>query len=118
MNKEDFEELFPDIKMQQFETVVVENRKTIEELVVSAMNSLKMGLVYYESYGKKIKVFTSEKMRLALQGMEKGAKVVNPNTGQQGTVVSEKPFIVCGIYCIRVRLGDSEDLYDCSFFVE
>ena len=107
MTKEDFIKKFPDIKVQQFET----------ESILSKQEIMDMGLVYYEHCGCNITVFTSDKMKTELQKMIPGYKVKEPNTGEVGTVVSDK-FIVCGNYCVRVRFPSGEDVYDCDFFID
>lgn len=56
-------------------------------------------------------------MKTELQKMIPGYKVKEPNTGEVGTVVSDK-FIVCGNYCVRVRFPSGEDVYDCDFFID
>lgn len=64
-----------------------------------------------------VTVFTSDKMKSELAKMKPGYQVTDPNTGEVGTVVSDK-FIVCGNYCVRVQFPSSEDVYDCDFFIE
>ena len=56
-------------------------------------------------------------MKSELAKMKPGYQVTDPNTGEVGTVVSDK-FIVCGNYCVRVQFPSSEDVYDCDFFIE
>ena len=100
MTKKDFIKKFPDVKVQQFET------KTI----------LDMGLIYYEQCGCNVTVFTSDKMKSELNKMKPGYQVTDPNTGEVGTIISDR-FIVCGNYCVRVKFPSGEDVYDCDFFV-
>ena len=117
MTKEDFIKKFPDIKVQQFETESILSKQEIMDIVEQSTKSMDMGLVYYEHCGCNITVFTSDKMKTELQKMIPGYKVKEPNTGEVGTVVSDK-FIVCGNYCVRVRLPSGEDVYDCDFFID
>lgn len=76
-----------------------------------------MGLIYYEHSGRNITVFISDKMKAELAKMAPGLQVIDPNTGETETVVSDK-FIVCGNYCVRVEFTSDSDVYDCDFFVE
>ena len=46
----------------------------IMKIVEEAMSSLSMGLIAYESSGKKIKCYTSDKMKAALDKLVKGDK--------------------------------------------
>lgn len=86
------------------------------DIVEQATKSMDMGLVYYEHSGCNITVFTSDKMKAELAKMVPGFQVTDPNTGETGTVVSDK-FIVCGNYCVRVEFPSGSDVYDCDFFV-
>lgn len=117
MIKEDFIKKFPDIKVQQFETDTILSKQEIMDIVEQATKSMDMGLVYYEHCGCSITVFTSDKMKAELAKMLPGYQVKDPNTGETGTIVSEK-FIVCGNYCVRVVFPSGEDVYDRDFFVE
>lgn len=56
-------------------------------------------------------------MKSELDKMKPGYQVTDPNTGEFGTIVSDK-FIVCGNYCVRVHFPSGEDVYDCDFFIE
>ena len=56
-------------------------------------------------------------MKAELAKMVPGYKVTDPNTGETGTIVSEK-YIVCGNYCVRVEFSSGTDVYDCDFFIE
>ena len=116
MTKRDFIKEFPDVKIQLFETIVVESRSSIQKIVEEAIKSLNMGLVYYESSGKKIKVFTSNIMKKKLDSMTIGSKVKDPNSGLTGKIVSEK-IIVCGCYCVRVEFPNHSDVYDCNYLI-
>lgn len=55
-------------------------------------------------------------MKTELAKMVPGYKVTDPNTGETGTVVSEK-YIVCGNYYVSVEFPSGSDVYDCDFFV-
>ena len=87
MTKEDFIKKFPDIKVQQFETETILSKQEIMD------------------------------MKAELAKMVPGYQVTDPNTGETGTIVSEK-YIVCGNYCVRVEFPSGSDVYDCDFFVE
>ena len=117
MTKEDFIKKFPDIKVQQFETETILSKQEIMDIVEQATQSMDMGLVYYEHCGCNITVFTSDKMKAELAKMVPGYQVTDPNTGETGTIVSEK-YIVCGNYCVRVEFPSGTDVYDCDFFIE
>lgn len=117
MTKNDFIKKFPDVKVQQFETDTILSKQEIMEMVKQFTNSLDMGLIYYEQCGCNVTVFASDKMKSELAKMKPGYQVTDPNTGEVGTVVSDK-FIVCGNYCVRVQFPSSEDVYDCDFFIE
>lgn len=69
-----------------------------------------------EKSGCDITVYTSDKMKAFLDKIEPGFQVIEPNTGETGTILSEK-FIVCGNYCVRVKFPSGEDVYDCDFFI-
>lgn len=90
MIKEDFIKKFPDIKVQQFETDTILSKQEIMDIVEQATKSMDMGLVYYEHCGCNITVFTSDKMKAELAKMLPGYQVKDPNTGETGTIVSEK----------------------------
>lgn len=117
MTKQDFLKKFPDVQVQQFQTKTVLSKQEIMDIVEQAVKSMDMGLVYYEHCGCDITVFTSDKMKAELDKMVTGCRVTDPNTGETGTVVSDK-FIVCGNYCVRVKFPSGEDVYDCDFFME
>lgn len=119
MNIADFKKKFPDVKLQLLETEEIISRRDIEEVVVNMTRSMGMGLIYYESRGKKIKVFTSDKMKQMQDKMVPGYRVKNKNTGMEGTVIDENLYIICGSPCVKVRMDDGyEDAYDVEFFIE
>lgn len=117
MVKEDFIKKFPDVKIQKFETETLLSKQEIMDIVEQAMQSLNTGLIYYESSGCNIIIFTSDKMKNELDMMKPGHHVTDPNTGEVGIVISEK-FIVCGNYCVRVKFPNGSDVYDCDFFID
>lgn len=118
MVKEDFVDKFPDVKIQQFETKVVLSHSEVIKLVEEAMTSLGMGLIHMERRGRKITCFTSDKMKNALDKMVKGFTVIEPNTGEEGVVLSDKPFLNCGEYCVRVEFPGEEFIYSCEYFID
>lgn len=88
------------------------------DIVEQATKSMNMGLVYYEHRGCNITVFTSDKMKNALDKMVKGFTVIEPNTGEEGIVLSDKPFLNCGKYCVRVEFPGEEFIYSCEYFID
>ena len=118
MIKKDFVEKFPDVKVQVFETKVVLSYAEIIKLVEEAMTSLGMGLIHMECRGRKITCFTSGKMKTALDNMIKGAKVVDPNTHEEGTITSDKPFLMCGEYCVNIDFPSDSGAYSCEYFID
>lgn len=117
MTKNDFIKKFPDVKVQHLQTKCVFSSQEVIDTVVSALDFLGYGLIYFEKSGCDITVFTSDKMKSELDKMNPGYQVTDPNTGEVGTVVSDK-FIVCGNYCVRVKFPSGEDVYDCDFFID
>jgi hypothetical protein len=117
MNKENFRKKFPDIKLQQLTTAFVFSRAKVEETVLKLVEGLDTGLLYYEYDSKTIKVFTSDTFQTRLESMKQGDSVVLPNLGFKGTVMSEKPFLICGSLCIRVDFDGDVDAYDCGLFM-
>ena len=118
MVKEDFVDKFPDVKIQQFETKVVLSHSEVIKLVEEAMTSLGMGLIHMERRGRKITCFTSDKMKNALENMIKGAKVVDPNTHEEGTITSDKPFLMSGEYCVNIDFPSDSGAYSCEYFID
>lgn len=117
MKKQDFIKKFPDVKVQQFETYKILSKRDIMKIVEEAMSSLNMGLIAYESSGKKIKCYTSDKMKAALDNMIKGAKVIDPNTLEEGIITSDKPFLMCGEFCVDVNFPSSSGAYSCEYLI-
>lgn len=119
VTKNTFKKKFPDVKVQRLETKVVFSKREIEKTVVDMCNMCGFGLLYYESSGKKITVYTSDKMKEGMRKMIDGAELTDPNTGRHVKVVSREPFIVGGEYCIRVQFtDDSNDVYSCEYFID
>lgn len=118
MTKEDFIKKFPDVKVQQFETAVIFSHREVEETVDAACTSLGFGLIYVERQGRKITCFTSAKMKVALDKMVKGAKLTDPNTNEEGTVTSDKPFLMGGEYCVNVDFPSDSGAYSCEYFID
>lgn len=117
MKKQDFIKKFPDVKVQQFETYKILSKRDIMKIVEEAMSSLNMGLIAYESSGKKIKCYTSDKMKAALDKLVKGAKVLDPNTLEEGIITSDKPFLMCGEFCVDVNFPSSSGAYSCEYLI-
>lgn len=118
MEKEYFEDKFPDVKKIKAETNKVLSKSEVQDLVMKMVSSFDTGLVYYSYYGKNLEVFTSDKMKVELQAMKKGDKVINPETGEEGEVISDSPTIVGGTLCIKVSFPSETSLFDCDFFVQ
>lgn len=120
VTKNTFKKKFPDVKVQRLETKVVFSKREIEKTVVDMCNMCGFGLLYFEAAGKKITVYTSDKMKNELEKMKKGAELmVDADTGQPVIVTSDEPFLVGGEYCIRVQFPDgSNDVYSCEFFID
>lgn len=119
VTKDTFKKKFPDVKVQRLETKVVFSKREIEKTVVDMCNMCGFGLLYYESSGKKITVYTSEKMKQELDLMIVGAELTDKNTGETVRVVSDEPFIVGNEYCIRIQFpAGSEDVYSCEYFID
>lgn len=118
MVKEDFIEKFPDVKVQKLETTVVLSASEAEKVVYDAMASLGMGLIHVERRGRCITCFTSDKMKSALDKMVKGAKLLDPNTNEEGTITSDKPFLMGGEYCVNVDFPSDSGAYSCEYFID
>lgn len=114
-----FKKKFPDVHVQKLQTAVVFSRKQVEETVLNMCNSLGVGLIYYGYSNKWITVYTSKKMKKALDSMKPGTEVFHEHYGVYGKVVSEEPFIICGELCIRVDFGGFPEagVYSCISFV-
>lgn len=118
MVKEDFIAKFPDVKVHKFETAVVFSYREAQETVDAACTSLGMGLIYMERQDRKITCFTSDKMKAALDKMVKGAKLLDPNTNEEGTITSDKPFLMCGEYCVNIDFPSDSGAYSCEYFID
>lgn len=118
MTRKDFIKKFPDVKVQQFETFKVLSKQDIMNTVEEAMSSLDMGLIYYQSSGKKITCFTSDKMKVELDKMMAGNTLVDPITGELGVITSDKPFLICGEYCVNIDFPSTSGAYSCEYFID
>lgn len=118
MNKSTFKKQFPDVSVQVITLEKVLSRKDKEEFVSKLVAGLNTGLITYEDSGRSLKIFTSYRLKHAIDGMTKGSQVLDENSGRVGTITSEQPFI-CGCeMCIRVDFGDSSDVYACTYFAK
>ena len=110
VTKTTFKKKFPDVKVQKLQTSVVFSRQQVEETVLKMCNSLGTGW---------ITVYTSEKMKKALDSMKPGSEVFHEHFGAYGKVMSDKPFVICGELCIRVDFGGIPEsgAYSCVCFV-
>ena len=106
-----FKSDFPDIQRQVVETSLVMPRHEIEKIVLGLCEFSETGLVYYESSGKKITVYTSDELRQWLNNLCAG-DVIALN-GEDLEVVDAKPVLICGTLCIRCSNGKRSDQYDC-----
>lgn len=117
MNKQNFKKQFPDVCIQDITFDDILSRSVIESKVLELVSGLDTGLITYESSGRKLKVFTSDRLKASLENMVKGYQVLDQNTGLTGTVTSDQPFI-CGCeMCVRVDFGKSSDVYACTYFL-
>lgn len=118
MNKSMFKKKFPDVSIQEITLAKVVSRKDKEEIVLKLVAGLNTGLITYQDGGRSLKVFTSYRLKNAIDAMTKGLRVLDENRGLVGTVVSESPFI-CGCeMCLRVDFGEGSDVYACSYFAK
>lgn len=118
VTKNTFKKKFPDVKVQKLETDCVFSNNEVHKTVIDMCSMCGFGLIYFEYNRKTITVYTSEKMKHALEGMSKGEVLLDENTGQTVNVISDKPFIVGGKYCIRIQFPDGkEDVYSCEYFI-
>lgn len=116
MEKQDFKKSFPDVCVQEITFKPFLSRKDIEDKVIKLVEGLQTGLLYYESSGRKLKVFTSYQLKDKLDKMVKGEQVIDENTGLVGTITSEKPFVCSHEMCVRVSFGENSDVYSCIYF--
>ena len=119
VTKTTFKKKFPDVKVQKLQTSVVFSRQQVEETVLKMCDSLGTGLLYYNYANRWITVYTSEKMKTALDSMKPGSEVFHEHYGVYGKVMSDKPFVICGELCIRVDFGGLPEngVYSCVCFV-
>ena len=106
-----FKSDFPDIQRQVVETSLVMPRHEIEKIVLGLCEFSETGLVYYESSGKKITVYTSDELRQWLNSLCAGDVIAF--NGEDLEVVDAKPVLICGTLCIRCSNDKSSDQYDC-----
>lgn len=119
VTKTTFKKKFPDVKVQKLQTEVVFSRKRVEDTVLQMCEMMGVELLYYSYSNKWITVYTSEKMKKALDSMKPGSEVFHEHYGVYGKVMSDKPFVICGELCIRVDFGGMPDsgAYSCVCFV-
>lgn len=117
MNKQDFKKQFPDVCMQDITFESILSRGMIENKVLELVAGLDTGLITYESSGKKLKIFTSDRLKASLENMVKGYQVLDQNTGLTGTITSDKPFMSSCEMCVRVEFGVNSDIYACTYFL-
>lgn len=117
MNKQSFKKKFPDVCLQDITFDDILSRSVVESKVLELVAGLDTGLIVYESSGRKLKVFTSDRLKSQLENMIKGYQVLDENTGIVGTVTSEKPFICSCEMCVRVDFGKGADVYACTYFL-
>ena len=110
---------FPDVKMQQLETYHVESRASVEKIVEGFMKSFNSGLIYYDYSSKIIRIFTSDIMLDHLSKMVKGATVIDPNTGKEGTIISDcwNIYHSCAP-SVTVDFNGSKEAYYCEYFIK
>lgn len=113
--KSDFIILYPDVAVQKIELVCRLPKKEIEKTLIEMTNSMGIGLLYYQSSGVQVEVFTSVQFGKFMNTMTEGVILVDLN-GTTHKVVSEKPFICGGEFCIRTECEGREDVYSCTFF--
>lgn len=118
MNKSTFKKQFPDVSVQEITLEKVLSRKDKEEIVYKLVTGLNTGLITYEDSGRSLKIFTSYRLKHAIDRMTKGSPALDENSGRVGTITSEQPFILGCEMCIRVDFGDSSDVYACSYFAK
>ena len=119
VTKTTFKKKFPDVKVQKLQTEVVFSRKHVEDAVLQMCGMMGLGLLYYSYSNKWITVYTSDKMKKALDSMKPGTEVFHEHYGVYGKVISEEPFIICGELCIRVDFGGmlESGVYSCTCFL-
>lgn len=117
MKLQDFKKKFKDVAVQKLQTKQVLSRAAIQDVVTGFIDGFGTGLVFYEYYGKDITIYTSEIFKNNLMTLEKGSQVLDENTGKVGTVVSDKPYIMCGELCVRVDFGGDIDAFSCKYFM-
>mgnify|MGYP000972694201 FL=1 len=66
MNKSTFKKQFPDVCVQDITLEKVLSRKDKEEIVLKLVTGLNTGLIYYQDEGRALKVFTSYRLKHAI----------------------------------------------------
>lgn len=115
MKKQDFKKKFPDVCVQEITFEQILSRAAIETKVLALIGGLQTGLLYYESYGKELTVFTSYQFRDVLNKMVEGEQVLGEDSDIVGTIISPVPFICNREMCVRVSFGDRSDIYPCNY---
>lgn len=69
VTKTTFKKKFPDVKVQKLQTEVVFSRKHVEDTILQMCGMMGLGLLYYSYSNKWITVYTSEKMKKALDSI-------------------------------------------------
>ena len=90
VTKTTFKKKFPDVKVQKLQTEVVFSRKHVEDTVLQMCGMMGLGLLYYSYSNKWITVYTSDKMKKALDSMKPGTEVFHEHYGVYGKVISEE----------------------------
>lgn len=117
MNKNTFKKKFPDVAVQTLTTKYVLSRAEIEKTVLQMCDSMQTGLLYYSCSGRTITAYTSDKMRVELEKMVPGYQLIDPRSDKTATVVSERPYVMCGSMCVTVDFGAGPESYDCEYFI-
>ncbi|MDO4164035.1 MAG: hypothetical protein Q4D56_06575 [Bacteroides sp.] len=118
LSKQIFQKQFPDVTVQQIETIQVYDRQKAEKLALSTADLTETGLLGYERVGKKIKIYTSEKMKVQLSKMTTGYQVFDPNTGRRGTITCDTPLLLGGEMCVNVDFdGQDSGWYSATYFM-
>lgn len=109
---------FPDVCKQVFELFDVESRSEIEQRVLKFSETYHHKVIAYEvHFGRIIYAYTSGIFTEKLASMKKGDTVLDSNAGKVGIISSDKPFFCGCSLCIRVDFGDTNDVYECAYFM-
>ena len=66
----------------------------------------------------KVQPFETFTILSKMDKMVKGAKLTDPNTNEEGTVTSDKPFLMGGEYCVNVDFPSDSGAYSCEYFID